>query len=1102
MARTLRTRRGIALLLAGTVAATAQGILGLSVAQAVPPEVSLTLTPCSSSCEDPTPPKRTKVSYANSSVKYGGNASAGARVVSASLFRYAADASQAGEPMTAKVEATSLPTAVLLGGFKSSPNVSAIHAGWLVLEVTVENSAGERTTARSNQVYVDNVHPSISGTYLTDTGTVDVRFSEPVRDPVPGNLGVDWALWTTDEETGEPQQHYWNSATPEHPFDEVTVGEDRSLRTLHLSSDFIQDQDATPGIEYRPAEQSTNAGLEDVFNQYRDEAGLSVTGGSRHDFAAQDLVRPDYTPSIDAIVGVTGGIGTDPTPAFEVSGLRVDGPVEGPAGRHKARIYLETSDPANGLQTSGPEADALIGSAVAAEDGTAMVPTDDALGDGLDDGTYTFYAAAADRALCNPPNGTEECPNVGDGSDPVSYLLDTIAPAPLSAELKAPQGVADVIDVRFSEGISPAEGAGLWMVTANGVPITVDSVSGAGDLRTLHLAEEAGELPVLVSWAPSPDGYADVAGNGLAAFDALNALNDVPLEIQVSAPSLTKASSVTLHGTVTHGLTPRDPSMPASVSVDVFVDDNGDAIPDDVDGDGEPDTPVTLDATSGSFQATFGLPADGPHGFTAIGHRNQPSHPTLPVVDSSPVTVQVVRDTLPPTVTISPLEREAYSGWSESGNTEVSVSWSAREANGFSEGTAVMMWRPSAGVDWQPVDNIEFTQGPDPDDPTMRRAQGTATFRIDRDKMPDTGPTPTAEIQIRITDLVDLTGSQTSTPFRIDSTPPDFTAVTIDTVTVRVRFTEKVQGGTNPGDPNPLRDEEWRLNEKLADVGPPSTDAQERLNFTLRALPGEEEWDGNGNPNPIVSYVPLNPPHPKYRDEALNPIELWPLIPGVEGLPVERKDVEAADGIAPGPATLNAVPALVDRGSILLTGVGDGTQGNQVVVRRTAPTDATYSSIVNANGTFDVLAGLAQDSVNVFRVAVEDPAGNSSGVRQVVITEDSSGPLVTVKDNKKRIKAKTKALNVAWTSVEPHPGHSALSLELKRRNGKTRTLTISEQTDDDGFEKVRLPNNLRKKMRKGKIKAVRFHVFSFDILGHAGSDDGRWIKVRGKKRRR
>ena len=111
------------------------------------------------------------------------------------------------------------------------------------------------------------------------------------------------------------------------------------------------------------------------------------------------------------------------------------------------------------------------------------------------------------------------------------------------------------------------------------------------------------------------------------------------------------------------------------------------------------------------------------------------------------------------------------------------------------------------------------------------------------------------------------------------------------------------------------------------------------------------------------------------------------------------------------------------------------------------------------------------------------------------------GAFVTVKDGKKRIKAKKKALNVAWTSVEPHPGHSALSLEFRKSNGKTRTLTISEQADDDGFEKVRFPNNLRKKMRKGKIKAIRFHVFSFDILGHAGSGDGRWIKVRGKRRR-
>lgn len=1036
-------RRAAAIVIAASVALTGQGLLGLAGAQASPPEVTPTLAPCPAPCGPTDPPSdQTKINQ-NDHLKYGGNATAGSTIVDGELLIYNNDGSLY-DTRVAKLDPVPLPTGVMIRGTKAPMGLTdlPLDGGWVILEVTAENADG-RSTGRSDPVYVDLTLPRIEGTFLTETNQIEIRFSEPVKSPKVGDLALDWEI------DGE----YWKNEDPVQPVDSVTGS--GKVRTLTLAEDQRKDEDATPSVAYRPAEQMSGVGI-DVLKQYRDEAGNYVSGDTWDDPAARDLVPPSRVPVIDAIAGAAGTnvIGTDTTPAVEISNLRSDGP----AGPHKGRVYLESNDEP-GLQTSGSDADTLLGAVAANDSGEATIQVEDA----LSDDEYTIYAVAADRAKCNPNSGSAECPNLtaAQSAPAATYVLDTVAPLPLFAAVDDEFG-AGVIKVRFSEGIAPADSAGTWTVQKGGLPVTIASIASHsqladGDTRLISLQDEQvdqGEA-FTVAWAPTGGSYADRAGNELGAFSGLEVEFGVPPVVDLaSPPAFIANSSHTVRGVVTEGRS----VLPGDMRIEIF---------DGPTTDGSPIATGLANDATGEFAVPVQLGADGAYTLSVRATRVEQG------VAGPARTTSFTLDTAAPLIPSFSIDDDIVRG----GQQGVGLSWTVDDPN-LSVLTLQLIERPGAApetIDTLDAGDTEFAW-------TVKPGVNSENARI-------------------LLTAIDKAGNaqfRHSIFFVIDSISPTFEARTIDPRRVRVEFSERVTGTT--------ANNEWFVDLLMVDSVP--SGITESSSLVLTTAQGQEI---GSNAHPTVTYRRVHtqtppPPTTPFQDRAGNPLALraFPgLFPEVDkqiGLPHESRD--AADGIAPGAPTLNATPGLVDRGSIPLTGTGDGTPVNQVVVRRVGPSEATYSSVVNSNGTFGVLAGLEQDAVNVFRVSIEDEAGNSSAVRQLVVSEDSSGPLVTVKDRKKRIRAKKKALVAQWTSVEPHPGFSALYLEFRKRNGRTRMLTIADQTVEDGREKVRFPKNLRKKMRKGKIKAIRFHVFSFDALGHVGSDTGRWVKVRGKRRRR
>jgi len=102
--------------------------------------------------------------------------------------------------------------------------------------------------------------------------------------------------------------------------------------------------------------------------------------------------------------------------------------------------------------------------------------------------------------------------------------------------------------------------------------------------------------------------------------------------------------------------------------------------------------------------------------------------------------------------------------------------------------------------------------------------------------------------------------------------------------------------------------------------------------------------------------------------------------------------IDWIDKEAPAKPTISTEAQTLDAGSITIEGTAEA--GSTVTI--TGGAQAATGTSDTSTGAYSISVSLTQDSANTLLVTATDAAGNESGATSVVITEDSTGPVITL----------------------------------------------------------------------------------------------------------
>lgn len=930
-----------------------------------------------------------------------------------------------GAPGSEELDSYELSDLQLSGGSFSGQTVLpsapiGSNDGGVLFEATLDVSGSQRVL-RSNVIPVDLERPYILKTELVAGDRVQATFSEPVfiHEPQEGaDLVTDWAV-----DGYNPTQITGSGAV-------------RNLSVLPVQQgQTAYDEDATPQVKYIAGTVPAKG-----WFFYVDRAG-NIRAAENSYTTAIDKIAP-AVPSLAQVAGlandsVAAVVANDRTPTARLTGLRPG---------HVGQLYVESSVP-EGLQADG---DALLGEAVAGDDGVALVEIDEDFADSEDypldaDGRYTLYGAARDRAKCWPSDGPEsaECPNLSD-TDLAFYELDTVAPKALYGLVTG----TTQVEVNFTEYLHPDGGeAAQWQTSLGGNVTGVSGQAAAEKKRTLTVD---GILPGItdVSWDPAAGtfgAYRDLAGNLLESF-TLTATDALPPLVNVTLPTgRVVTSSLDLFrigGTATNA---------QLVKVYRRLDDNSIQFVSEVN--------VLADQT---WSANVPLLPNAENRLMVRGFRLAAEAQILGPEFDVPT---IVQDAIAPQLgDIDVHPRTLHNGQQGfKGGDATEITWTAGDAN-FLPSPFVVELSVDGGQTWRMLTTA------------IARTERSYAWAIERDT------TDNALIRVTAVDEAGWITRQTSPLFVIDSTLPHFTPKTLNANQVIVEFSEPVAT-----DADEINRFEWRVAGTLVqDAQPQTNDADDTMMdaVLLTLLP---TYVIAPNDTPCVAYVPVeavledstcganapSAPMPQFKkgftDRADNAIEDTKLL--------------AIDNIDPLGPTVAALPSLTGATQLTIAGSAEKDPTNKAIAKRSD--GRAFAGGIGPNGSFSIPVELIRDVDTTFQVYIVDPASNLSGSQAVHSENDGTSPQVKVKKLQQRRSGARRIIRIRWTSVDKHRA----TADILFRVGNRRLLRIAKATPDDGSYVWRVPRHLTGKRLRVLVQAT-------DLVGNRSQAYSPRLRVR------
>lgn len=878
-----------------------------------------------------------------------------------------------------------------------------------VLRLTVGTAEGN-VTGDSSAVRVDYTRPRIQRYEMIGTDAIRVVFSEPVRLPDgQSELGTDWEITPEHASTSVPAAAVKPAAGNDCTLATIadpSAGMTGCTRTLQMSQ--LLDQDEKPFVEYTNSESAVPG-----RTPYIDGAGSRLRGaigfGSTQ---SADLVRP-VAPHIQSVDGKTGSdaiiVSNGPSPAVRLTNL---------TGGHVAELTVQR-----------PSGTTVVLTERVPDGATSLDLTVPA----SNDGKYTLSAVAIDTNGNRSDDTTKNAPALArDGARPsVAYVLDTVAPQILTADLKDRRTVA----LRFTEAILPDDDAGNWFV--GDVPVTA---VGSGDTRALKSSIDLTK-PGAVRWQPtstqpgSVGRYGDQAGNGMAAVSGI-ALADLP---PVQAPSVTSPTRVTYTKASGIRIAGTGPTR-SGLAVDLFEQGGTKAL-------------RSSAVNSGKWSIDQALDADGRYLFAVQLRDTQTGavSPRVPVAD-------IVRDTVAPKVTVhAPTEGgigDLFGTPQEYGvGDAVTVRWTATD-------TANDPVRPDHGRQ-ATIFLVDEESG-------SRRAVKTgiqhqagqeqsASYTLKAADLAGQGRRD-LHFDVAVSDVAGNVGQSSSGTIRLLDTLIGYRAVLTDLTVegssvIEARFPVELQGTTTAID--------WLVNGEM-----PLTAEKTSPRLVTLTVPLSDD------PNAVHTVV--------YQPSLSNLNQLE----DANGRLVSTAPRNAIDRIIPALTTRRPqTPKVVDRYKVRFSGTTDKTSRRNTIAAfpadrtgaRVGPAIATKRA--RSDGTWSLWVTLNPNRRNRIVVQAIDPSGNRSHTSALYsVIEDSKKPVVRMLSPKNGATLRFEK-KIRWKTYEANK--RSVAIFYKKRSA-SRWQTITTRTADDGVFKWTLP---RRKLR-GAIFELR--VRSTDATGKRG----------------
>ena len=877
--------------------------------------------------------------------------------------------------------------------------------------VRLEMTVGDVPVA-SNMFPVDYSRPYVRRYELIASDQIRVVFSEPVRTDATEALQRN--AWTVE---GSPSVvRVAQPDVSDCEFSGTTATGCTRILTLgtHLA------QDATPRVTFQPA------ALVDPYEDYASNQLLFDTqfnADNRADSNANDLIRP-VTPHIQSVDGKTGGAGSSiisntPSPEARLTNL---------TGGHVAELTVQRPSGTSVVLTERVPAGAT------SLDMTIPAATD---------GKYTLSAVAIDTNGNRSDDATKNPPALAeDGARPsVAYVLDTVAPQVLTADLKDRRTVA----LRFTEAVLPDGDAGDWFV--GDVPVTA---VGSGSTRTLNSSIDLTK-PGAVRWQPtstqpgSVGRYGDQAGNGMAAVSGIT-LADLP---PIQAPAVTSPSRVTYTKTSGIRIAGTAPTR-SGLAIDLY--DRG-------------DTKVLRSSavSDGRWSIDQALGADGRYSYAVQLRDTQTGavSPRVPVAD-------VVRDTVAPRVTVrAPAEAGGIGGVfttpEEYGvGDAVTVRWTATDSANdpvrpdHGRQATIFLVDEESGSRRAVRTGIQHQAG----------QEQSASYTLKAADLAGQGLRD-LHFDVAVSDLAGNVGQTASGTIRLLDTLIGYRAVLTSLAVggssvIEARFPVALQGSTIPAD--------W-----LVDGQAPLT-AQKSSTGRVVTLTVPMSDDPNA-PHTVA-----------YQPSVLNadPLE------GADDRQVTTSPRRTIDRIVPVLSTRRPQTArVVDRSRVLFSGTTDETARSTRNTIAAYPADRTGARVgpaiatkrAAADGTWSMWVPLNPNRRNRIVVQAIDPSGNRSHTSALYsVIEDSKRPVVRIlsPDDGDTLRFEKR---LTWRTYEANK--RSVAIFFKKRSA-SRWQAITTRTADDGVYQWTLPR-----------RALRGAIFDLRIRSTDDTGKRGYATVRG-----
>lgn len=846
------------------------------------------------------------------------------------------------------------------------------------------------TTTSSAVLDVDYIRPLIERADIIAPDQIVVVFSEAVRLVAPGPVSQDDS--PVDWQVRNPSVRVLDVSERSGDCPDGGSGCTRVLRVETLP------EDAEPDVEYDPP-LNREEYVDGALNIIDRSAGRGIV-------QAIDNVRPPI-PSIDEVAGRDTGGGditaNDETPSVTVGNV---------AGGYTLRAF------ANGAQRGqvGPLADGTSSATIELDDLGA-------------DGGYELSVVAED-ANGNLSTDGGKSPSRQDGSpNPVTYVLDTIAPVIVSASRQS----ARTVQVHLSEPVSPAGDAGTWTVGGQ------DAVATGEDAqRTLTVA---GDLPaddVRVSWEPDGDStYRDAAGNELVprTLDLVDlpAL-PAPVVTEPVAELYTAAASTTVAGTA--------PTSPATLVVELYAQGGDQAL----------DSTAVSD---GAWAFEVDLPADGRYRFE-VRLRD-----TATGAASSRVEVpDLIRDTVDPSVDVSepsprlPTLDNVDTRRQYGVGGAIPVAWVAEDPATDDE-------RPDhcASISVAILLDDEQPRTIAPDRACAPGTMERLTYTVTAEDLGGAGERE-ARFAVTATDLAGNAATATSAPVLLLRDLIDFAAVHVDNSpvasVVEARFAVPLAGSTNALD--------WTIDGLTVRSAMLSADR-----MTVVLVANQPITDPNAASGGTLEA--------RYAPSLLATDRLQ----GEDGTRVATDPRVVSDGIPPALDVNQPASGPLNADSVTVTGQTDETSApNTVLAFRAdgagAPRgNAIATSQAGEDGAFSLAVPLTPNAVTRFVVVAQDPAGNTTTGPVFEVIEDSIIPVVQITSPASGDVIGDE-VPIRWVTTDAHP--DTVTLEYRQDDGPWQLISSGEP--DDGAFDWQLPDGVE----DGDIIDIR--VTARDRAGNVG----------------